>query len=49
MKALIFQYRAMFKLGNYYRKQGYKPPKIKSLREGMRTEFELYNYYPSPD
>ncbi len=49
MKALIFQYHAMFKLGNHYRKQGYKPPKLRELRKGIKTEFELYNHYPNPD
>lgn len=49
MKALIYQYGVMFKIGNYYRKQGFRPPGIKALREGIKTEFELYNHYPSPD
>ncbi len=49
MKALIFQYRAMFKIGNYYRSEGFKPPGIKALRAGIKTEFELYQHYPSPD
>ena len=49
MRALLWQYRTLFKLGAYHRKQGKKPPSLFDLWRGWKLEQRLSKSYPLTD
>lgn len=49
IKALMWQYRTLFKFGAIHRKQGKKPPSIRDLWNGWQLERRLTNSYPLTD
>lgn len=49
IKALLWQYSTLFKLGAYQRKQGVKPPGLLALIRAWRKERALTRNYPVTD
>ncbi|RKF14557.1 D-alanine--D-alanine ligase [Alginatibacterium sediminis] len=49
MRALLYQYRLLFKFGDYQRQQGHKPPGLSKLLQHWRKERELSRHYPLTD
>ena len=45
-RALLYQYRLMFKMGVANRKRGYKTPGVIALLKGWRKEMQLAKLYP---
>lgn len=48
-RALLFQYRTLFRLGNLNRKRGFKTPGLKQLIVHWLAERRLKKYYPETD
>lgn len=49
MRALLWQYRTLFQIGAYHRKQGKKTPSLTTLLHGWRRERLLTKHYPLTD
>lgn len=49
LRALMWQYRTLFKLGAYHRSRGKVPPSITQLLQGWRLERRLTRLYPLTD
>lgn len=49
IRALMWQYRTLFQIGNYHRRSGIRPPGIKKFIENWRHERELTRHYPLTD
>ena len=49
LKALMWQYRTLFQIGAYHRKQGKKPPRLRELLQGWQKERTLTAHYPLTD
>ena len=49
IKTLLWQYRTLFNLGAFHRKNGRKTPGIKKFLKHWRIEKELGKYYPYTD
>ncbi len=49
IRTLLWQYRTLFKIGAYLRKQGYTTPGIRSLLSHWLLERRLTRYYPETD
>ncbi len=48
-RALLYQYRMLFKLGHQNRQRGYKPPKLRTFISHLKKEFLLKKFYPTTD
>ncbi|MDP1931783.1 MAG: D-alanine--D-alanine ligase [Gammaproteobacteria bacterium] len=49
IKTLLWQYRTLFRLGAYQRKQGLKPPGLGALIRHWKIERQLTRHYPETD
>jgi len=49
VKTLLWQYRTLFKLGAFHRKNGRIPPSLKTFLHHWRIERNLGKYYPFTD
>jgi hypothetical protein len=49
IKTLLWQYRTLFSLGAYHRKQGLRPPGIRQFIQHWRLEKRLTRHYPETD
>ncbi|WP_317931343.1 D-alanine--D-alanine ligase [Halioxenophilus sp. WMMB6] len=49
MRALLFQYRTLFRLGAKNRRRGFSPPGLKLLLQHWRAERRLQQFYPETD
>ncbi len=49
IKTLLWQYRTLFNLGAFHRKNGRTPPSLKTFLYHWRIEKELGQYYPFTD
>ena len=49
IKTLLWQYRTLFNLGAFHRKNGRTPPSLKTFLHHWRIEKDLGKYYPYTD
>lgn len=49
IKALLWQYRTLFRLGAYHRSEGKTPPTLGEFLRRLRTERQLTKHYPLTD
>ena len=49
LKALLWQYRTLFRIGAYHRSQGKTPPTLGDFWRGWRIERNLTKHYPPTD
>ncbi|MEN1727227.1 MAG: D-alanine--D-alanine ligase [Pseudomonadota bacterium] len=49
LRALLWQYRTLFRIGAHYRRKGHRPPSIGTLLRHWKLERELTRHYPLTD
>lgn len=49
IKALLWQYSTLYRIGAYHRSQGKKPPTLTEFLQGWQTERRLTRHYPPTD
>jgi len=49
IRALLWQYRTLFRIGAYHRSQGKTPPRLREFFKGWQLERHLTRHYPLTD